>query len=118
MAVIERLILTFKMLLRCLPLVPLRKSDFRRELGFVIAWYNEQRPHMTLGGRTPHEVYAGRFPANRKPRYEPRERWPRPSVCARPVTLVKGQPGARIGIHVDFASGRRPLPIVQVKRAA
>jgi len=118
LAVIERLILTLKMLLRCLPLVPLHKSDFRREVGLAIDWYNEHRPHMTLGGRTPNEVYAGGYPANRKPRYEPRERWPRSSVCAKPVTLVKGRPGARIEIDVDFASSRRHLPIVHVKRAA
>ena len=59
LAVIERLILTLKTLLHCLPLVPLRKSDFRHEVGLAIDWYNEQRPHMTLGGRTPNEVYAG-----------------------------------------------------------
>lgn len=118
LAVIERLILTLKTLLGCLPLVPLHKTTFRREVGLAITWYNEQRPHMTLGGRTPNEVYGGRFPGNRRPRYEPRERWPRSSGCARPVTLVKGPPGARIGIHVDFASGRRHLPIVQVKRVA
>jgi putative transposase len=118
LAVIERLILTLKTLLCCLPLVPLRRSTFHCEIGAAIDWYNEQRPHMTLGGRTPNEVYAGRFPANRKPHYEPREHWPRSSVCARPVTLVKGQPGARIGIHVKFASSRRHLPIVHVKRAA
>ena len=96
----------------------LAKSTFRREVGLAINWYNEHRPHMTLGGRTPNEVYAGGYPANRKPRYEPRERWPRSSVCAKPVTLVKGRPGARIEIDVDFASSRRHLPIVRVKRAA
>ena len=96
-AVIERLIFTLKTLLHCLPLVPLCKSDFRHEVGLAIDWYNEQRPHMTVGGRTPNEVYAGSYPGNRKPRHEPRERWPRSSVCARPMTLVKGQPGAKSG---------------------
>ena len=43
LAVIERLILTLKMLLHCLPLVPLRKSTFRREIGSAIEWYNKHR---------------------------------------------------------------------------
>jgi len=47
-----------------LPLVPLRKNAFRREIGTAIDWYNEHRPHTTLGGRTPNEVYAGRYPSN------------------------------------------------------
>lgn len=118
LAVIERLILTLKTLLRGLPLVSLRQSNFRREIGLAIDWYNGYRPHMTLGGRTPNEVYTGSYPANRKPRYEPRDRWPRSSVCAQPRTLVKGQPGARIEIEVGFASGRRHLPVVHLKRAA
>ena len=118
LAVIERLILTLKVLLRCLPLVPLYKNTFRREMGLAIDWYNEQRPHTTLGGRTPNEVYTGRYPSNRKPRYEPRECWPRCSPCARPITLVKGQPGARIELDLEFESGRQYLPVVRVKRSA
>ena len=83
LAVIERLILTLKTLLRCLPLVSLRKSTFRREVALAIHWYNAHRPHMTLGGRTPSEIYAGGYPANRKPRYEPRERCPRSSCLCK-----------------------------------
>lgn len=63
----------------CLPLVPLRAEVFRREVAVVLDGYNEHRPHTTLGGKTPNEVYFGRFPANRKPRFEPRARWPRGS---------------------------------------
>jgi hypothetical protein len=36
-----------------------------------LAWYNDHRPHMRLGGRTPNEVYFGQHPANRRPRIEP-----------------------------------------------
>ena len=71
-AVVERFILTLKQLLRQLPLIPLRRESFRRELVAVTQWYNEYRPHATLGGQTPNEVYGRRFPANRKPRIEPR----------------------------------------------
>ena len=33
------------------------------------------------GGATPDERYFGRRPANRTPRWEPREKWPRASPC-------------------------------------
>jgi hypothetical protein len=33
---------------------------------WYIDWCNEHRPHMTLGGRTPNEVYFGCKPANRR----------------------------------------------------
>ena len=69
-AVIERLILTVKGLLRCLPRVPIQSAAFRREVQLTIDWYNEHRPHTTLHGRTPNEVYLKRFPANRTPRFE------------------------------------------------
>ena len=41
-----------------------------------------------------------------------------PSPCARPQTLVAGQPGDRFRIRVDFHEGRRHLPIVSLRRAA
>jgi len=41
------------------------------------AWFNAERPHTFLGGATPDEIYFGRMPACRKPRLEPRHRWPR-----------------------------------------
>jgi hypothetical protein len=91
---------------------------FRLALGHLAAWYNEHRPHMSLGGRTPDEVYHGQRPANRQPRFEPRPRWPRASACARPVTLVKGMPGVRLELEVDYVGGHRDLPIVTLKRAA
>ena len=118
LAVIERLMLTVKLLLRCLALVPLRHAAMRRELSLVAAWYNGARPHMSLGGRTPDEVYFDRFPANRKPRFEPRARWPRGSPCAKPWALVKGKPGVCLQLDVEFQAGRKHLPVVCVKRAA
>ena len=47
---------------------------------------------MTLGGKTSDEVYFHRFPANRRPRIEPRPAWPRGSPCALPHALVAGKP--------------------------
>ena len=75
LAVIERLILSIKLVLRLLPLVPLRADAFRRDVSATLDWYNQHSPHTTLRGRTPNEVYNGRFPGNRRPRFEPRSRW-------------------------------------------
>jgi hypothetical protein len=101
-----------------LPVVPLREAAMRREVGLIAAWYNNERPHVALGGRTPDKVYFDRFPANRKPRFEPRNRWPRGSPCARPWALVKGKSGARLELDVEFQLRRKHLPIVRLRRAA
>ncbi len=117
-AVVERFILSLKTECTRRLLVPYSRRHLRRELAYYFEWYNEHRPHMKLHGPTPHEVYHSRRPANRQPRFEPRPLWPRPSPCARPQVLVKGQPGARFDIHVEYLHGRRHLPIVALKRAA
>ena len=98
--------------------VPLRRELFRSELKTYFAWYNEHRPHATLHGKTPNEVYFRLQPANRRPRIEPRKRWPRNARCAEPRTLIAGQPGDRFILDVDFQDGNRHLPIVSLKRAA
>jgi len=117
-AVVERFILTLKQILRLLPLIPLDRQPFRRELVAIIDWYNEYRPHMTLGGKTPNELYEGRFPANRTPRMEPRVRWPRGSPCAKPWALVAGKPGQRFQLKVSFHNRRQHLPVMCLRRAA
>jgi putative transposase len=118
-AIVERFIRTLKdCCTRRLLVVPLRRAAFLRELALFAQWYNVHRPHMSLGGRTPEEVYRHLFPAHRKPRYEPRARWPRGSHCAAPWALVRGSPGARVELHVAYLAGRKHLPIVTVRRAA
>ena len=117
-AIMERVILTTKQILQALPRIPLRRRSMREELTAVFGWYNQDRPHTSLAGRTPDEVYSRRRPANRQPRLEPRARWPRASPCARPQTLVAGQPGDRFTITVGFHAGRRNLPVVSLQRAA
>jgi hypothetical protein len=116
---IERFIRTMKELLRLqLPLVPLRRERFRREVALVLGWYNLHRPHMSLGGRTPDEVYLRRHPANRSPRFEPRSGWPRGSPCAKPWALVKKHCGVNVQMDPSFFGGRKHLPIVRLSRAA
>ncbi len=117
-AVVERAIRTMKDECTRRILVPQRRKEFRRELLSFMDWYNEYRPHMTLEGSTPNEIYFGRCPANQCPRLEPRKRWPRVSLCARPRTPVAGHPGDRFGFEVNYFRGCRHLPIVSLKRAA
>jgi hypothetical protein len=117
-AVVERFIRTMKDEGTRRILVPQRRTNFRRELSHFFAWYNAHRPHVTLKGRTPNEVYFRLRPANWRPRMEPRKRWPRSSPCAGPRTLVAGQPVDRFTLEVDFYRGARHLPVVSLKRAA
>jgi transposase InsO family protein len=117
-AVVERFILTLKnMAVLPLPLVPLLRRSFLRELTLFVSWYNRSRPHSALKGATPDEIYFQRRPANRQPRFEPRPAWPRGSPCASPRTLVKGQPGAILTLNVKFLARRRHLPVVTLTRA-
>ena len=117
-AVVERVILTLKCLVSRLHLVPYRREAFLRELTEIVAWYNEHRAHTWLGGKTPNEVYFAKFPANRRPRFEPRVRWSRGSPCAKPWALVRGSPGAKLTLEVSFQAGRKHLPIVRLERVA
>lgn len=118
-AVIERFIRTMKELLRLqLPPLALRHETFRRDIAAVLKWYNLHRPHMSLGGKAPDEVYFGRYPANRSPRFEPRPGWPRGSPCAKPWALVKGHRGANVELDLSSLGGHTHLPIVRVNRVA
>ena len=99
-------------------LVSFFQRTFRQEVSFYVAWYNEHRPHTVLRGATPNERYFDHRAANRAPRFEPRASWPCGSSCAKPQTLVMGQPGARIELAVTFEAGRRHLPVVTLKRVA
>jgi putative transposase len=118
-ALVERFIRTLKNgCTRALSVVPFSQRAFRRELSLFFQWYNDARPHMSLMGATPDEIYFKRPPANRSPRYDPRPNWPRGSPCAAPQTLVKGHPGAVLQIKIGFVAGRRHLPTVALKRAA
>ena len=118
-AVLERFIRTLKDgCTRVLGIVPLRHRSFQREVSLFNGWYNQHRPHMTLDGATPDEVYFGRRPACRAPRFEPRAAWPRGSPCAKPRTLVKGQPGVKLCLTVEFVAKRRHLPRTTLTRVA
>jgi transposase InsO family protein len=119
LAVIERFIKSMKNeCTRLLPIVPLARAAFGRELDHFVAWYNAERPDSRFGARTPDEIYFGKFPACRRPRFETRARWPRRSPCAQPHALVRGRPGAVLELIVAHRGGRRHLPLVSLKRVA
>jgi putative transposase len=117
-ALVERLIRTLKG--EFLPglLVPGRRQEFQRALESFVRWFNAHRPHSSLGGQTPNEIYFRCRPANRRPRLEPRTRLPRGSPCAEPQTRVKGKCGARFTLHLRFQAGLKQLPIVTLRKAA
>ena len=119
LAVIERFIRSLKNeCTRLLPIVPLARAAFGREIDEYVAWFNIERPHSRFGARTPDEIYFGEFPACRRPRFEPRTRWPRRSPCAGPHALVRGRPGVVVELIVEHRAGRKNLPIVSLKRVA
>ncbi len=118
LAVVERFIRSLKTECTRALLVPFARKSLDREITHYVAWFNAERPHSRLAGRTPDEVYHGRFPACRRPRFETRERWPRRSPCARPHVLVRGRPGVVVELKVSHHAGRRHLPIVSLQRAA
>ena len=117
-AVVERYNLTMKTILALALTFLMRREAIERELDLAFLWYNEYRPHSTLGGRTPNEVYFNRDPGNENPRYEPRTRLIRGSPCAKPETLIEGEPGDRLIFKIDKLEGRSHLPIISIKRAA
>jgi transposase InsO family protein len=96
-AVVERFHRTVKECLRLIT-IPEVQEQFTQELGLIIDWYNEHRPHNMLGGKTPNEVHFSRPPANQQPRTEPRRDWPR---------------GSRES--AEFRAGRWPSGQVNVK---
>jgi hypothetical protein len=62
-------------------------------------WYNEYRPHTTLNGKTPNEVYYHRHAANAKPR-----------MC------IAGKSGTKIKLRLEFLESRLYLPIIHIER--
>ena len=116
-AVVERFHRTLKELLR-ITTIPEDQTAFEREVGLIIDWYNEHRPHETLDGKTPNEVHYSRPAANERPRFEPRGKWPRGSPCAAPAVGLEGAPGDPLLFEIDCLDGRRHLPLIRVRHAA
>ena len=110
-ALTERVIRTIKDELVARIAVPFGLGAMRTEAGLYVQWYNEFRPHASLGGRTPNEVYESRTPARNLPRFEPRARYPTSAE-------LRGAPGDKLELEIDYLEGRKHLPIVKLRRAA
>lgn len=98
-AIVERFIRSMKTEYTRQIMVPLRLSDMRYELRLYLKWYNEFRPHQSLDGRTPQEVFAG-LPSL-QPHYE-----------------TRGKKGIKLKLSMDYFMGRQYLPIVNLQKAA
>ncbi len=99
-------------------LVPRHKKIFSQEVQSYIDWSNSHRPHTTLGVRTPDEAYRRIAPANKRPRREPRGRWPCDATCSGPKAKLRGDPGVRLEMAVTHLNGQQHLPIIKLKRVA
>jgi putative transposase len=108
-AIVERCIRSMKQECTRLLLVPITLAAMRRELRLYVFWYNTVRPHMTLAGRTPREVYAGRTPKRRC--LEPRPNWPHRLRRCR-------SGGDKFTLAVSYIEGRKHLPVIELRRAA
>ena len=117
-AVIERFIRSLKEEYLNRLLIPLRMDAMRQEVACYAHWYNEHRPHQSLNGATPLEIYDGTTMANQKPRYEPRRQWPPAASCAAPYAPPKPEQGAPLTLVIRFADRHKKLPIIELHEAA
>ena len=97
-------------------IVPLRIEALQAELSAYLRWYNEVRPHQSLGGRTPIDVCVG-LAARDEPPFETRPRLKDKSTREGTIPLV-AQRLTRLELEVTHFEGRAHLPIVALKRAA
>ena len=117
-AIVERFIRTLKQECFRLIRVPMRLAEMRTEARLFVGWYNRHRAHQALNCRTPEEVRSDREPACERPRWEPRPKWPRDSLCAAPQAPVKGRRGGRADLIVSYLGGRSHLPVLRLRRSA
>jgi len=115
-AIVERFILSMKTEALRRILVPLPLPLMRAEVAAYVRWYNTCRPHTTLGGATPQEVLDGVLPAGKRPRLEPRARYP---LARRdPATPLRRRVRERLELVVERVEGRAHLPVIELRRAA
>lgn len=111
-AIIERFILSLKQEFLRRIHVPSSESRMLGAMAAYQRWYNEQRPHASLEGRTPREMLASAPPPHARPRIEPRARYP----------IDRGPPARRargpLELVVDNVGGFRELPVVSLREAA
>ena len=110
-AIVERFILSLKNECTRTMLVPLSLAPFQNELLRYVTWFNEHRPHQSLAGRTPNEIYDGTRLARDASRFETRTE-PRKGKNHAVERVTK------LRLVVSQLDGRPYLPIVKLERAA
>jgi transposase InsO family protein len=116
-AVEERFIRTLKEEGLAHEMVSLQHSGFCASLARFQGWYNDVRPHSSMGDATPDEVFHQRRPANRHRRFEPRPRYPADGACAAPRVPDRAKVGARLELVATSFRGARHLAQVEIRRA-
>jgi putative transposase len=112
-ALIERFMLTLKSEGLRRIIVPLGRTAMQAEVEAFIGWYNAFRPHESLRGATPHEIYRRVRPARDGPRFEIRARYP-----TRRGEKLRGEKGAVIKLVTGHHEGRAHLPVIRLRSAA
>jgi transposase InsO family protein len=92
--------------------VPLALVAMCKLTSLYAYWYNACRPHASLGGAAPFEIYFGRKPAHHKPRFEPRARYP-----VKPGEKLRARRGAKVLLEIQYLDGQKHLPVVALKAA-
>jgi transposase InsO family protein len=117
-AILERMILSLKAEFLRRIFVPYSLPRMQQAMASYQVWYNEFRPHSSLGGRTPAEVRDGRVRERDAVRIEPRARYPLaragPDEAPPAVEPARG----RLELMVSRVNGYRELPIVELRQAA
>jgi putative transposase len=102
----------------CFRVPPLGSSQMRNACDAYLEWFNQERPHQGLAGRTPKEVFDRARPAHRRPRLEPRARYPDAARSAKPHARVRGKPGVKFDLVLSRPADAPHLPIVRLRKAA
>jgi hypothetical protein len=98
-------------------MVSLQHSGFCASLARFQGWYNEVRPHSSMGDATPDEVFHRRRPANHRRRFEARPRYLAKGVCAAPWVPARAKIGARLELVATSFRGARHLAQIEIRRA-
>ncbi|MDR2439672.1 MAG: hypothetical protein LBE12_09940 [Planctomycetaceae bacterium] len=96
--------------------IPISKDDMIHETKLFFDWYNEYRPHTTLNGKTPNEVYYHRHAANAKPRIETRPKVKHSTLCAKPRMCIADKIGTKIKLRLEFLEGQLYLPLIRIEQ--
>jgi transposase InsO family protein len=115
-AVEERFIRTLKEEGLAHEMVSLQRSGFCASLARFEGWYNEVRPHSSVGGATPDEVFHRQRPANRRRRFESRARYPAKGACAAPWAPVRAKIGERLELVATPFQGARHMAQIEIRR--